>query len=73
MNGEANRMSMKSVMTEQAEDLFKKIKISDELRKSILDAIEKEYGGAEAEKVEQEISKKEDPDLNKYKERLKTI
>lgn len=72
MNGEANRMSVKSVMTEQANELFKKIKVSDEIRKQLLDAIEKEYGGREAEQAEEEISKA-DPDLDKYKERLKTI
>jgi hypothetical protein len=69
MNGEARRMSMKSLMTEQAEDLFKKIKISNELRKTILDAIEKEYGGKEAEQAEKEMSGP-DPDLTKYKQRL---
>jgi hypothetical protein len=72
MNGEARRMSVKSLMTQQADEFTKKLKLSDELRKTILDAIEKEYGGKAAEEAEKETSGP-DPDLVKYQEVLKRI
>ena len=67
MNGEARRMSMKSLMVAQADELTSKLKLSDDLRKMIFDAIEKEYGGKAAEAAEQETSGP-DPDLSRYKE-----
>lgn len=76
MNGEARRMSMKSVMTEQAQDLFKKIKVDEKLKQAILDQIEKEYGQCKAEQAELEFNKKDtgaDPDLIKYTERFNKL
>lgn len=69
MNGEAMRMSMKSLMTEQAIDLFKKIKVDEKLKQAILDQIEKEYGEGKAAQAELDFKTKDtgaDPDLIKY-------
>lgn len=49
MNGEARRMSMKSLMTAQAVELFRKIHVDEKLKQAILDQIEKEYGEGKAE------------------------
>lgn len=77
MNGEATRMSVKGVMTEQAKDLFQKVRIDKKLQQIILDQIEKQYGEEKAEVIEEEIketeSVKHDSELNKYLQRLKQI
>lgn len=76
MNGEATRMSMKQVMVEQANDLFKKIKVDDGLRRTILEQIEKEYGSKEAEQLEMTFDTNKtgaDPDLDKYIERFNKL
>lgn len=74
MNGEAMRMSMKSLMTEQANDLFKKVKIDEKLKQAILDQIEKEYGEQKAAGAEKELETTgADPDFNKYKDVLEKV
>jgi hypothetical protein len=75
MNGEARRMSIKSLMTQQANDLFKKIKVDEVLKQSILDAIDKEYGTGKAAQAEIEFEKETgaDPELINYVQRLKNV
>lgn len=69
MNGEAMRMSMKSLMTEQANELFNKIAVDEKLKQAILDQIEKQYGEGKAAEAEVEMETTgADPDFNKYKE-----
>ena len=76
MNGEARRMSMKSIMQEQANDLFKTLRVDEKLKQSILDQIEKQYGegkAAEAEVIIETNATGADPDLNKYIERINKL
>lgn len=75
MNGEAMRMGMKSLMTEQAKDLFNKIKVDDKLKQTILDQIENEYGNNKAGHIENEVetSQGPNPEFIKFTERFNNL
>lgn len=76
MNGEARRMSVKSLMKSQADELFRKIQVDDKLKQAVLDAIEKEYGEDKAAQLELSLETNEtgaDPDLDKYIERFNKL
>lgn len=75
MNGEARRMSIKSLMTEQANELFQKIKVDEKLKQAILDQIEKEYGDNKAAEAEVTIETKQgpNPEFIVYTERFNKL